>query len=58
MNRIQEQVVKVFEFPIKYEMFKEDAILLKNAVQMLVNALNIIQNHNLINELTELNKKS
>jgi hypothetical protein len=54
MNQLQQEIVEVFEFPKKYDMYEKDEILLKNAVQMLVHALNVLQNNDLINELQKL----
>lgn len=51
MNRIQMQISEVFDFANKYEMSDKDAGLHTNAIQMLINALSIIADKGLEQEL-------
>lgn len=51
MNKIQEQLLQVFNLPEKYMMDDNDGNLLKNTIQLLINSLSMISELGLENEL-------
>ena len=56
MNRIQMQISEVFDFAKKYEMSDKDTQLHRNAIQMLINALGIVADKGLEQEVINKGK--
>ena len=54
MNKIQQQIMEVFNLPRKYGMEHEDSNKLKNSIQLLICSLSIIADLGLEEKLNKI----